>query len=438
MAKWENWARTVKLTGLEKVYEPKNLTELKSAVKEASNKGWKLRAVGSGHGWSNLAVPSRCGGAVILTENLDQILSTTADTVEVQGGITIKELNNELFKLGLALDNMGDSNPQAIAGAVANETHGSGAQIGSISEFIEGMTIVKANGEEHVLEGEELKAGRVARGLLGVVYSVKLRVRPKYFLHHDQVFITLRDEDIPELIKNRHLEYWYYPYTGKAERITREIVDSTNEINPLDLAEEWFIQLGAALVNGIGKASPEKLPSFWNDHANTTFFPPVERQGPSHKILLGKSNVWRDVVRTFTMEYQLDLGVDLENFWKAVDAFDESIEVARRKCVFVAAPVQIRFTKKSERSLLSHLRFQPTASFSISFFRDHDGAHTWLPELERRLLALGGKPHWGKMFYVEPEMDPAFVAIRQNLDPDGVFAFRQGPYTPDPEAFQGP
>ena len=301
MAKWENWAKTVKHSGLEKVYEPKNLNEVKAAVKEAANKGWKLRAAGSGHAWSNLGVPSRCGGAVILTEKLDKILATTADTVEVEGGITIKRLNNELFNLGLALDNMGDSNPQALAGALATETHGSGAEIGSISEFIEAMTIVQANGEEHILEGDELKAGRVARGQLGVVYSVKLRVRPKYFLHHDQVFITLRDENIPELIKNRHLEYWYYPYTGKAERITRQIVDSTKVINPLDLGEEWFIKIGAALVNGMGKKSPEKLPAFWKEHANTQLFPPVERQGPSHKILLGKSNVWRDTVRTFTM-----------------------------------------------------------------------------------------------------------------------------------------
>lgn len=438
MAKWENWAKTVKHTGLEKVYEPKNLNELKAAVKDAAAKGWKLRAVGSGHAWSNLGVPSRCGGAVIVTEKLDKILATTADTVEAQAGISIKRLNNELFDMGLALDNMGDSNPQALAGAIATETHGSGAEIGSISEFIEGVTIIKANGEEHVLQGEELKAGRVARGLLGVVYSVKLKVRPKYFLHHDQVFITLRDENIPELIKNRHLEYWYYPYTGKAVRITRAIVDSTKVINPLDLAEEWFIKIGAGLVNGLGKNSPEKLPDFWKEHATTKFFPPVERQGPSHKILLGISNVWRDVVRTFTMEYQLDLGADLGNFWKAVDAFDASIELARKKCVFVASPVQIRFTKKSERSLLSHLRFQPTASFSISFFRDHDGAHTWLPELEKRLRDLGGRPHWGKMYYVEPEQNAAFEAIRQNLDPTGVFNFRQSLYTPDAEAFQGP
>ena len=446
MAKWQNWARTVKHTGLEKVYEPKNLNELKSAVKQAANRGWKLRAVGSGHAWSNLGVPSRCGGAVILTERLDKILSSPDDPtaggiVEVQGGITIKRLNNELFKLGLALDNMGDSNPQALAGAIATETHGSGAGIGSISEFVEGMTIVKGDGETHVLEGDELKAGRVARGQLGAVYSVKLRVRPKYFLHHEQVLVKLRDDNIPELIKSRHLEYWYYPYTGMAERITREITDSTTEINPLDIGEEWFIKIGAALVNAMGKNNPQKLPGFWKDHAKEKFFPRVERQGPSHKILLGKSNVWRDVVRTFTMEYQLDIGSGLDNFWKAVDAFDESVSVAEKKCVFVASPVQIRFTKKSDKSLLSHLRHQPTASFSISFFRDHDGAHTWLPDLERRLRALGGRPHWGKMYYVEPEATPesnAFEAIRQSLDPTGVFNFRQGAYTPDPEAFQGP
>lgn len=446
MSKWQNWARTVKHTGLEKVYEPKNLSELKAAVKEAANKGWKLRAVGSGHAWSNLGVPSRCGGAVIQTEKLDKILTPpggpNGDVVEVQGGITIKHLNNELFKLGFGLDNMGDSNPQALAGAIATETHGSGATIGSISEFVEGMTIVKANGDEHVLAGDELKAGRVARGQLGAVYSVKLRVRPKYFLHHDQIFVKLLNEPIQQLIQNRHLEYWYYPYTGMAERITREIVNSTTVINPLDIAEEWFIKFGASLVNGIGKANPEKLRSFWEKHATEEFFPKVERQGPSHKILLGKSNVWRDVVRTFTMEYQLDPGAapGYDNFWKAVKAFDDSIELASRKCVFVASPVQIRFTAKSTHSLLTNLNHQPTCSFSISFFRDHDGAHTWLPELEQRLRGLGGRPHWGKMYYVEPAPTPganAFEVIRQNLDPNGVFNFQQGTYTPDPEAFQG-
>ena len=77
----------------------------------------------------------------------------------------------------------------------------------------------------------------------------------------------------------------------------------------------------------------------------------------------------------------------------------------------------------------------------MSFFRKHQGAHTWLPELEQRFIALEGKPHWGKMYYEKPEKTPAseaFEAIRKKLDPGGVFAFEQAPYTPDAEAFQDP
>ncbi len=441
MARWKNWAKTVDYKDLEKVYQPESLPELQANVSEAAGREWKLRVVGSGHAWSNLGVPSRCGGAVIKTDKLQGILGTTSDTAEVEAGISIRRLNNQLFQRGLALENMGDSNPQAIAGAIATETHGSGAGLGSISEFIEGMRIVKANGEVHDLTKHQLRAGRVSRGLLGAVYSLKLKVRKKFFLHHWQELVDFPGtEDVAALLAHRHLEYWYYAYTGKAERIIREEVASTKVINPLDLAEEWFIKFGAIHVRNLGERSPEKIPAFMkkNVHPNQLGFKPFERQGPSHKILLGKSNVWRRVVKTFTMEYQFPLGPGLKTFWKAFQALQDSIELARRKCVFVASPIQIRFTKKSERSLLTHLCHQPTASFSISLFRSHQGVHTWLPDLERRLLALGGLPHWGKMYYTEPPMDPKFEQIRKKLDPNGVFNFRQGPYRPDPEAFQGP
>lgn len=438
MAKWKNWARTVRHSDLQKVFRPDNLRELKSNVKEAARKGWKLRAVGSGHAWSNLGVPARCRGAVIRTDKLAEFTLLSEKLVEVQGGIKIRRLNNKLFKQGLALENMGDANPQAIAGAIATETHGSGVNLGSLSEFVEGMTIVKANGEEHVLKGQELKAGRVSLGQLGVVCSIKLGVRKNYYLHHHQQLVTLKNENLKELLKNRHLEYWLYPYTGKAERIIRNEVDSTKVINPLDLLEEWFIKIGAKLVDGIGRSHPERLPAFWKEHLRPKYFPEFERQGPWHKILLGKSNVWHDVVRTFTMEYQFELGANFENFWGAVGDLEQSIELARRKCVFVASPIQIRFTKKSERSLLSHLCSQPTASFSISFFRNHEGAHTWLPELEEKLIARGAKPHWGKMYYKKPKKPAAFERIRKKLDPNGVFGFEQGLYTPDAEAFQDP
>ena len=155
-----------------------------------------------------------------------------------------------------------------------------------------------------------------------------------------------------KLLKKRHLEYWYYPYTGMAERITREEVDSTKTKNPLDIFEEWFIKATSDTIETLGIFSPEKIPGLLrkNVKASSRNFRPFERQGPWHEILLGKSNVWREVVKTYTMEYQFDY----KYLWEAFDQLEKSIELAERKCVFIASPIQIRFTKKSELSLLSH------------------------------------------------------------------------------------
>ena len=111
MAEWKNWARTVRHSDLRKVFRPENLQELKSNVREGAGKGWKLRAVGSGHAWSNLGVPARCRGAVIRTDKLTEFTPLSEKLVEVQGGITVRRLNNKLFKHGLALENTGVLGP---------------------------------------------------------------------------------------------------------------------------------------------------------------------------------------------------------------------------------------------------------------------------------------------------------------------------------------
>ncbi len=430
---WKNWAETVVHQNLMAIYQPANLEELKANVKEAADNGWRLRVVGSGHAWSNLGLPDS-GGAVIRMEKLNQIIGQDGSVVEVQGGMSIANLNEELFSRGLALANMGDANPQTISGAISTETHGSGVTLGSLSEFVEGMTIVTADGQAQSLEGEDLAAGRVSLGQLGVIYSVRLAVLPSYFLDHKETLVRFRDEqsEIPALLENRHLEYWYYPYTDKAARIVRNKVDSTEEINPMTAWERALILVSSRYAETKGRWNPEGLPDLFRNSVNDTIFPSVDRQGPSYKILLGKGNIWREAVKTYTMEYQFPYA----HLWEAFDEMEKSIALAETKGVFVGSPIQVRFTKQSERSLLSHFRFSPTVSFSISFFTTGKGVHTWLPDIERRLINLDGRPHWGKVYYTRPEKDPRFETIRARLDPNGLFSFKQPVYKADPEAFR--
>ena len=459
MAEWKNWAETVEYDDLEKTFHPELIEELKNNVKEAVRQNWRVRAVGSGHSWSNLGVPSHARGAVIATGEMNRIARFVRDLgngeaiVEVGGGLTVKDMNEWLDSQGWALFNMGDANAQTVIGAVSTETHGSGVKhendsdsAASLSEYVEGISLVRADGELHELNDEELPAGRVSLGKLGAVFSLRLRVRKRYFLQHSQKLVKFDEaserSSIEGLLQDktvRHFEYWHYPHTDQAEKIVRRLTDSTAVVNPLRLDQEWFIKLTSSGFANLGAANPQQIPDLLHRAVTDPLLRKnfeVERQGPWHQILLGKSNVWRKVIKTYTMEYQLPY----ENLWPAFNDYVESIEKAKKdKGVYAAPPTQIRFSQKSERSLLTHLVHSPTVSFSVSFFRNHRGVHTWLPDLEQRFIKLGGQPHWGKMYYVTPEVDDnmrRFEAIRQKMDPMGIFAFTQNPYVPDAEAFQ--
>ena len=464
MAEWKNWAETVQYTQLEKKFAPENLEELRACVLEARKNSWKLRVVGDGHSWSNLGLPGEAGGAVICMERMPKIFNIIESPrngeaiVEVGGGLTIEEMNKRLFAANLALFNMGDANPQLVMGAISTETHGSGVRhpgsadsVGSLSETVESMTIVRSNGEVHTLSDENLgdtpaalPAGRLSLGKLGAIYCARLRVRTSYFLDHTQKLVTFNEKSegpyIENLLKDksvRHFEYWHYPHTDKAERIERRITTGEmNEIDPLKLTDEWFIKASSSYFANRGARDPEGIPAYINDVMKrypNTFEIPL-RRGPWHKILVGKSNVWRRVVKTYTMEYQFPYS----QLWPVFNEYLESIERAKvDKKVYAAPPNQIRFSQKSERSYLTNLIHEPTVSFSVSFFRTHRGAHTWMPDLEQRFLKYGARPHLGKMYYQQPTFDPAqkkkFDQVRQELDASGMFAFEQQPYVPDPK-----
>ena len=52
-----------------------------------------LRAVGAGHAWSNLGLPGQRKGAIIEMKRLKKVLGQKGNIVEVEAGITVKDLN---------------------------------------------------------------------------------------------------------------------------------------------------------------------------------------------------------------------------------------------------------------------------------------------------------------------------------------------------------
>ena len=61
-------------------------------------------------------------------------------------GTVLADLNEELHRLGLAMENLGDIDRQTIAGAISTGTHGTGAKLRNISAQVEAMELVLADG----------------------------------------------------------------------------------------------------------------------------------------------------------------------------------------------------------------------------------------------------------------------------------------------------
>lgn len=106
-------------------------------------------------------------------------------------GIGLSDLGAELADVGLAMENLGDVDYQAIAGAIGTGTHGTGETLGNLSSTLVGGRLVTGSAEVvlfgvdagEVGESDLTRAAQVSLGALGVLTSLTLRVRPAYHLH---------------------------------------------------------------------------------------------------------------------------------------------------------------------------------------------------------------------------------------------------------------
>ena len=76
-------------------------------------------------------------------------------------GTTVGEFGDPLWAAGLALANQGDIDTQAIAGAIATGTHGSGNALPSFSASLRACRLVNGHGE--LVEIDESAARPAAR-----------------------------------------------------------------------------------------------------------------------------------------------------------------------------------------------------------------------------------------------------------------------------------
>src|SRR4051794_5705018 len=121
---WRNWAGD-QICAPARTAAPRSEGELQQVVTDAAAAGLPVRAVGSGHSFTDAACTD---GVMVSLDNMRGIVDVdrASGLVEVQGGVKLHELGDLLAEHGLAMENLGDIAVQSLAGAISTATHGTG------------------------------------------------------------------------------------------------------------------------------------------------------------------------------------------------------------------------------------------------------------------------------------------------------------------------
>ena len=122
---------------------PGTVDEVAALVKAASGTGQRIKAVGSGHSFTDIAVAD---DQRLLLHRLGDLVAIDGNLVTVQAGMPLHRLNTLLAEHGLAMPNLGDIDQQTVAGAISTGTHGSGQNHSTLASCVEAVTLVTGSG----------------------------------------------------------------------------------------------------------------------------------------------------------------------------------------------------------------------------------------------------------------------------------------------------
>lgn len=377
---WSNWSGRVHAEAAE-VRLPESEADVVQAVLDARRTGRCVRVAGAGHSHSPLVVTE---GIVLDLRHLSGIhhVDRTRKIATVGAGARMSDLGRPFREHGLAFVNQGDIDRQAIAGATATGTHGTGPGLRNLSACVTGARLVLADGSvvecERSNATELFEVARLSLGAVGVMTQVSVELREAYRLEEEiwpeDLDVVL--ERISELVAaSRHFEFFWMPGHRRAACKALRETDA-----------------------------PPKLP----------LGPEGSRRSWSHEVFPSD----RPVKHT-EMEYALPAEVGVACL-RALRS-----RIALRHAA-LAWPLEFR-TVASDDVWLSPAYGRETVTISVHQGVEHDERELFR-DCEAIFLEYGGRPHWGKVHLLAKprmaELHPRFAdwwRVRDAHDAEGRF-----------------
>lgn len=410
MAAWSNWSGSVRATPRE-IARPRTEAELAQIVARAG----KVRVAGAGHSFMPLVETS---GTLLNLSELEGGIEFNADKSRVwaPAGWSLAKLTAALWAEGVSLINQGDVNPQALAGAIATGTHGTGAELGSISTFARAFRLILADGSIVTCsESENLdlfQAARLSLGLIGVATRIEIDVLPAYHLEEkvESYPIDAVEERWDELIaNNRHAEFWVFPYAKMAIVKTLNPAPGEGPLKQQNDMDDRAFRVICDLCATVPFLTPSLQKMIVGPNVRQ------RRVGPAYQIFASDRTV-----KFEEMEYEMPRNAG----WPALR---EAMAWIKKRNMPVTFPFEFR-TIAQDDIWLSPMHAGPCLSISAHQYANMP----WRPffeGIEPIFRAASGRPHWAKRHTLTAaDVDALypnasrFKAVRAAHDPGAKFA----------------
>lgn len=418
---WTNWGRCVTAhpTAVE---HPRSVADVIAIVKRASADAVSVKAIGASHSFTAIGATD---GILVHLDRMDAVLwhDAATDRVRVQAGISLHALNPRLRAIGLALPNLGDVDPQSVAGAISTGTHGTGGQRQGIAAAVVGIQLVTAHGA--VVEIDEqhpwFQAARVSLGALGVITEVTLQCVPAFLLHarEEPMALTQVLEGIDGLVDdNDHVEFYWFPHTDKTSVKRNNRVPEGTPRQPVGRVKGWVDDqlLTNIAYEGLNRVVTRRRS--WIPRLNgvaASLLSQREYIDDSYRVFVSPRTVrFRESEFALPREALPDVIGELQRWFAAGH---ENISF----------PIEVRFTAPDDAWLSTgHDRANCYVAVHQYWRSDYSGYFAAAQDI---FTAHEGRPHWGKIHTLDSsyfaEQYPRFadfVQVRDEADPDRRFS----------------
>ncbi len=404
-----NWAGNYTYRAT-KFHQPETVEQIQELVVRTN----KLKALGTRHSFNDIADSP---GDLISLEHFNKIVALDRErrTVTVEAGTRYGQLARWLHDEGYALHNLASLPHISVAGACATATHGSGDRQGNLATAVSKLEMVTDNGEIVVLsreeQGEHFQGAVVGLGGLGVITKLTLNISPTFQMQQDIY------ENLPLSELEEHFD---------------EIFASAYSVS---LFTSWrkaaFNQVWVKrhVPDGISVKVESQL--FGATLAVANLHPIATLSAENCTEQMGISGPWYERLPHFRMDFTPSSGEELQSEYilprqYAITAL-HAIDQFR---AYIAPLLQISEVRTiaADDLWMSPCYKQACVAIHFTWKKDWDGVKELLPLIEEKLEPFEARPHWGKLFTMNPtriqslyKRLPEFRELLRSYDPQGKF-----------------